>query len=81
MLTRIIVGLLVTGLGILCAYKTNWILSAVGQVDWAERTWGPGGSRLFWKLFGVAIIMIGFSILTNLFDGFMTGLVGGLFGR
>lgn len=81
MLTRILVGLAVTAVGVMCSYKTEWILTAVGPVEWAERTFGPGGSRTFWKLSGVLICMIGFSILTNLFDGFMGGLVGGLFGR
>ena len=81
MFTRILIGLGITLLGMACSYKTEWILSTVGQVEWAERTFGPGGSRIFWKLAGVVICMIGFSVMTNLFDGFVGGVIGSLFGR
>lgn len=62
-------------------WKTQFFLDAVGTIEWAERNLGGGGSRLFYKLLGIVIILIGFLVITNLFDmvvgGFVTSLFGG----
>jgi hypothetical protein len=63
------------------AYKTEWILSTVGRVEWAERNLGGGGSRIFWKLFGVVVCIVGFAVMTNLWTEFAQGAIGFLFGR
>lgn len=81
MITRILIGLFVVGIGVLMLYKTEWVLAAVGRVEWAEKNLGAGGSRLFWKLFGVIVCLIGFVVMTNLWTEFAGGAVGFLFGR
>ncbi|PIX62139.1 hypothetical protein CO057_01155 [Candidatus Uhrbacteria bacterium CG_4_9_14_0_2_um_filter_41_50] len=77
---RIVIGLLVIALGLSMVWKTDFYLRALGMVSWAERNLGGGGTRLFYKLLGILIIFVGMMITTNLFDKFMTWLVGGLFG-
>ena len=62
------------------AYKTPWFLRMMGRVAWAERTFGGGGTRLFYKLLGTLIAIIGIMVTTDLFSRFMEWLVGGLFG-
>ena len=48
--------------------------------DFAEKVFGGGGTRFFYKLLGVAICFIGIMLITNLFGNFMIWLFGGLFG-
>lgn len=81
MLERVLIGLFVSALGFVLVWKTDWFMGILGYVNWAENWLGGGGTRLFYKLLGTAVIIIGFMIVTNLFSSFMVGLVGGLFGR
>ncbi|MBI1908047.1 hypothetical protein HYS28_01345 [Candidatus Uhrbacteria bacterium] len=81
MLGRILIGFAISALGFLLAWKTEWFLNIIGYVDWAERWFGGGGTRLFYKLLGTAIIIIGFMVITDLFNSFIAGVIGGLFGR
>lgn len=78
---RILIGFFISVLGFFLVWKTEWFLGIMGYVNWAESVFGGGGTRLFYKLLGTAIIIIGFMVITNLFNSFMAGLIGGLFGR
>lgn len=78
--TRILFGLIAIGLGIIMVYKTPWILSMVGRIYFAEKNLGPGGSRIFFKLLGVVIILIGFLFMTNLFEPVIGGFFHRIFG-
>jgi len=80
-LTRFLIGLALVGLGIMMVWKTQWILSFVGRIQFAEKMFGGGGSRFFYKLLGTAIIIIGFMLITNLFDLIIGGFITRLFSR
>lgn len=80
MIGRIIIGFLVTALGFSMVWKTEFYMSILGEIDWAMKYLGGGGTRLFYKLLGTAIIIIGFLVVTNLWEGFMVSLVGSVFG-
>lgn len=57
---RIFLGLIATVVGFIITWKANWIVNNFGRVPWAEKWLGiEGGSRLFWKLMGVLIVVIG----------------------
>lgn len=79
MFTRILIGLAITALGFLFVWKTDLFYSMLGSVPWADRTFGGGGTRLFYKLLGVAIIMVGVMVMTNLFDILIGGFIRTLF--
>ncbi|MFZ2681595.1 MAG: hypothetical protein WAZ14_00630 [Patescibacteria group bacterium] len=79
MLTRILLGAGIIVVGYLMALKTNWFLTMLGPVAWAERTFVSGGSRTFYKLLGMVIIIIGIIVVTNLFDRFIGGFVTSIF--
>ncbi len=79
MIGRILVGLLVAALGFAMVWKTEFFMSILGEVDFAIKYLGGGGTRLFYKLMGTAIIMVGFMIITNLWEDFMVGLVSRVF--
>lgn len=66
-----VVGILVILLGVALVIKTEWFLSMFGSIGWAEQHLGTsGGSRLMYKLIGIAFILG--SLMA------MTGLLGNL---
>lgn len=74
---RILLGLLVAAFGVVLVLKSEWFMQNFGAIPWAEEHLGSsGGSRLMYKLIGLAFIFIGFLLITNLFGGFLTGTVG-----
>lgn len=58
---RYIFGTIVIVIGFLIIWKSEWLLQNFGRIDWAEEKLGSdGGTRLFYKLVGLAIIFISF---------------------
>jgi hypothetical protein len=80
MLKQILLGLFLSGIGILMVWKTSWAIEMIGINNWAERTFGGGGTRTFYKLAGVFVIIVGFIITTDLFDVIFGGMIMSLFG-
>jgi len=77
----IIIGLILTVLGLFLVLKTEWILANFGGVAWAEAHLGTsGGSRLFYKGLGIILIFIGFATMTGLLQPLLLGLLSPLFG-
>lgn len=44
------------------------IVRGVGHMDWAERTFGAGGSYTVWKIAGIFVIIVGFLFAIGKFD-------------
>lgn len=76
---RILGGLALVAAGIPFVLKTSWFMENFGAVAWAEDKLGPGGSWLFYKLFGVGVSIIGMLLATGLLGGLLIGTVGKLF--
>jgi hypothetical protein len=73
-------GVLAVIVGVFLIVKTEWFFENFGSINWAEQHLGyNGGSRLMYKLVGIAFIFIGFLLLTNLFGGFVEGTLGRIF--
>ena len=76
---RIILGFILVGIGAAVIIKTEWIVDNFGTNAWAESKLGTsGGSRLFYKLIGLAGILVGFLLITNMWEGFLINTVGKL---
>lgn len=76
------IWLIGTGVGFLMVWKADWILQNFGHIDWAEEKLGSeGGTRLFWKLFGLAIIFGSFLHLFGFWGSILDGIFGSLFRR
>ena len=68
--------------GFMMIWKAEWILQNFGRIDWAEEKLGTsGGTRLFWKLFGLAIIAGAFLHLFGFWGSILDGIFGSLFRR
>ncbi|HLD60708.1 MAG TPA: hypothetical protein VJA27_01065 [Patescibacteria group bacterium] len=79
---RYFVGILFLLVGIGMIIKTEWLIENFGTNAWAEAKLGTsGGGRLLYKLIGLALIFVGFLLITNLFQGFLFGTIGKLFIR
>jgi hypothetical protein len=79
MIARILLGIAIIVVGYLMCARTNWFLDILGPVYWAEKHFVSGGSRTFYKLLGIAVIMLGFIVVTNLYDILIGGLVSAIF--
>lgn len=71
---RIPLGLAIMVVGFLMVKKTDVVLSWFGQIPFAEDKFGPGGSRFFYKLLGIAITFIGMFVATNIISGILEDL-------
>ena len=76
---RIFVGLIFIVIGAIITIKSERMLSAFGRVGFAEKYLGSsGGSRLFYQLFGVILVLVGFLIATDLLSKILISIFGGL---
>ena len=73
-------GILAIALGIFLVVKTEWFIQNLGTNAWAEQHLGTsGGSRLMYKLVGLAFIFFAMMAITGLLGGFIMGTFGKLF--
>jgi hypothetical protein len=78
---RILWGLVFVAVGIATTYFSKTFYAWFGSVPFAEKyIHAFGGSRLFYQLFGVLLIFIGFMLVFNLMGPLLTGTLGRLFG-
>lgn len=79
---RIFLGLLGIGAGILMSLKSEWFLYNVGRIPSIEKYLGSfGGSRLFYQIMGVIVVIISTLYMTGVLGSVITALLGGLFGK
>lgn len=77
---KYIIGILAIAVGCLLVIKTEWFIQNFGTNAWAEQHLGAsGGTRLMYKLIGLAIIFIAMMGMTGLLGGFIMGTFGKLF--
>ncbi len=82
MIGRIIIGIIGIVVGCIMVIKSEWFLSFFGRIDWAEIHLGAeGGTRLFYKLLGMATILISLLIMTGMIEGVLMAIFGPLFGK
>ncbi len=77
MLGRIFIGLVIAAVGWLMVWKTRWFEDMLGPVAWAEAHIGT--TNFFYKLLGVAIIILGVIVTLNLFDIIIGSFVRSIF--
>lgn len=76
---QFIIGVLITAFGVWMAWKTGAVLQLLGRNYWAEKTFGGGGSRLLYKLIGIAFSILGIIVMTDLYDIIVGGFIMSVF--
>lgn len=75
------VGIFAIAVGIILVIKTDWFLENFGTIDWAEAHLGTeGGTRLMYKLIGLACIFLSLMGMTGLLGSVILSIFGPLFG-
>ncbi|MEK7856545.1 MAG: hypothetical protein AAB288_10675 [Acidobacteriota bacterium] len=78
---KLFVGIFAIIIGALLVIKSEWFLQNFGSIQWAEEHMGSsGGSRLMYKLLGIAAILIALMLMTNLLQLILINVLGPLFG-
>lgn len=78
---KFLFSLLAIAVGALLVIKTEWFVQNFGSSAWAEEHMGTsGGTRMLYKLIGLAIIIIAVLGMTGLLGTILIGVFGKLFG-
>jgi uncharacterized membrane protein len=81
MILQIVLGILGIAIGLVLIAKTEWFIENFGRIEWAEQKLGTeGGTRLFYKIIGLVFIFFAFVYMTGLWDEFLNGTLGRIFG-
>ena len=76
---RIILGILLLIGGAATTIRSEDVFQALGTITWAEEHMSSmSGSRMFYKLLGVGMSLVGILIATNLLNDFLNFTVGAL---
>lgn len=71
---RWLIGIFLIIAGGIIVWKSEWIYRNLGEVSWAEQRLGTeGGSRLFYKLMGLAVIFLGFFVISGIWELLLGG--------
>jgi uncharacterized membrane protein YkgB len=75
-----ILGLIISTVSFILLIRNEWLINQTGTWDWAERHLGSeGGTRLFLKLISIFGMIIGFLVMTGMYQQFLRWLIGPLF--
>ncbi len=78
---RYLLGIIGAGVGAVIVIYSEKLYNALGPVEWAEQKLGTeGGSRLFYKLVGIGIILISFFYMSGILQSIGLAIFGRLFG-
>ena len=68
----IFTGLLIITAGVFLVLRTEWFINNFGRIAWFEDKLGTeGGSRLGYKLIGIALIFLGVIVMTGSSNEFL----------
>lgn len=78
---NIVIGILIILAGVFLVIKTEWFIQNFGTSSWAEQHLGSsGGTRLMYKLIGIAIIILSMMGMTGMLGEVIISVFGRLFG-
>lgn len=80
MIVKILFSLFIVTIGALFVIYANKLYEIIGPIPWAEQHLGTeGGSRLMYKLIGIALCIIGFMLMTGMLESVLIWFIRILF--
>lgn len=79
MFSRILIGLILVGIGFVIVWKTRKFIETFGSIPWADAKLGGGGTSIMYKFIGLFVIFIGFLWAFNLWNAFLDATLGSIF--
>ena len=74
---KYVLGIIIVGVGFLIVWKSDWLMDNFGRISWAEAKLGTeGGTRLLYKLIGIAIIIGAFLYMSGALGSIMRAIFG-----
>ena len=65
-MNRYIIGIIFIAIGVVMIIFSEKLLQTFGRIRWAEQHLGmEGGTRLFYKLLGMAVILFAFMLMSG----------------
>lgn len=80
MYMKYFVAAIVVAIGCSMVIKTDWFVENFGHSDWAEAKLGGGGTRLMYKLIGLAAIVLAILGATGALGEIIFSMFSTLFG-
>lgn len=78
-MARILLSLVIILAGFGFSLKAEWLYVQFGAVGFAEKYFRlAGGTRLFYRFFGVFLVFLGFLIMMNLYGEFLSWILSPL---
>ena len=79
-MARIIISLIGIAFGTWCVWKSDWLVTNLGRIPWAEAHLSTdGGSKLMYKLIGLAAIFLSFLYRFGLIEGIILSILTPMF--
>ena len=70
-------GIILVAVGFLIVWKSDWLMDNFGRIAWADAKLGTeGGTRLFYKLIGITVIIGSFLYMSGALGGIIRGIFG-----
>jgi len=74
---RYLIGIILIGIGFVIVWKADWIMNNFGRIAWAEEKLGmEGGTRLFWKLIGILVMIGSFMYMSGALQAILRAIFG-----
>ncbi|MFH1425941.1 MAG: hypothetical protein ABIG66_00720 [Candidatus Kerfeldbacteria bacterium] len=74
---KYVIGVIMIAFGVFVIWKTESMIRMMGKISWAEDKFGSGGTWTFWKVVGLALILLAFFIMS----GAAFGILDWIFAR
>jgi len=74
---KYVIGVIAIGIGFLVVWKADWLMNNFGRIAWAEEKLGmEGGTRLFYKLIGIVIVIFAFLYMSGAIESILNAIFG-----
>lgn len=78
---KFLIGFAAIAVGTILIIYTEWFIDNFGRSAWAEEKFGAeGGTRLMYKLIGLAMILLAFMGMTGMLGNIILAIFGDMFG-